>query len=59
MIKLGLRLTFNGGREAVSRLIIIALAVMVGVAMLLATVAGINAVNAQNARWTFSYRSSC
>jgi hypothetical protein len=53
MIKLGLRLTFNGGREAVSRLIIIALAVMVGVAMLLATVAGINAVNAQNARYAW------
>jgi hypothetical protein len=53
MIKLGLRLTFNGGREAVSRLIIIALAVMVGVTMLLATVAGINAVNAQNARYAW------
>ena len=53
MIKLGLRLTFNGGREAVSRLVIIALAVMVGVAMLLATVAGINAVNAQNARYAW------
>ena len=53
MIKLGLRLTFNGGREAVSRLVIIALAVMVGVAMLLATMAGINAVNAQNARYAW------
>jgi hypothetical protein len=53
MIKLGLRLTFNGGREALSRLIIIALAVMVGVGMLLATVAGINAVNAQNARYAW------
>ena len=53
MIKLGLRLTVNGGREAVSRLIIIALAVMVGVGMLLATVAGINAVNAQNARYAW------
>jgi hypothetical protein len=53
VIKLGLRLTFHGGREAVSRLIIIALALMVGVAMLLATVAGINAVNAQNARYAW------
>lgn len=50
MIRLGLRLALASGKEAAIRLTIIALAVALGVGLLLATVAGINAVNAQNAR---------
>src|SRR5437660_4648795 len=50
MIRVGLRLTFNGGREAVIRLVMTAAAVALGVGLLLVTVAGINAVHAQNAR---------
>jgi hypothetical protein len=53
MIRLGLRLTLNGGREAAVRLVIIALAVALGVGMLLITLAGINGVNAQNARYAW------
>jgi hypothetical protein len=51
MIRFGLRLAVAGGREAIVRLVIIAAAVALGVGLLLATVAGINAVNAQNARY--------
>jgi hypothetical protein len=51
MIRLGLRLTFNGGREAAVRLVLIAIAVAVGVALLLTTLASLNAVTAQNARY--------
>ena len=50
MTRLGLRLTLGGGRESVVRLVATALAVAVGVAMLLATLASINAVGAQNSR---------
>jgi hypothetical protein len=53
MIGFGLRLTLRGGREAATRLVLIAAAVMLGVAMLLATLAGINAVNSQNARYAW------
>lgn len=53
MIRLGLRLTVAGGREALTRLALIAVAVMVGVGLLLATVATLNAVNAQNARYAW------
>ncbi|HYY19018.1 MAG TPA: hypothetical protein VE864_09270, partial [Streptosporangiaceae bacterium] len=53
MIRLGLRLTLAGGREALVRLVITAAAVALGVTMLLAAVAGINAVNAQNARFAW------
>jgi len=53
MIRLGLRLTMGGGREAVARLALIAGGVALGVGMLLATLAGINAVNAQNARYAW------
>ncbi len=56
MIGLGLRLAVSGGREAAIRLVILAAAVGIGVSLLLTAVAGINAVNAQNARhawlWT-------
>ena len=53
MISLALRLTVAGGREALTRLIAIVLAVAMGVALLLAALAGINAVNAQNARYAW------
>jgi hypothetical protein len=48
--RLGLRLTLAGGREAVIRLVAIAAAVGIGVALLLTTLAGIHAVHAQAAR---------
>jgi hypothetical protein len=51
MIRLGLRLTLNGGREAAVRLVLIAGAVALGVGLVLMSLAGINAVNAQNARY--------
>ena len=53
MIRFGLRLAVAGGREAVVRLIVIAAAVALGVGLLVATVAGINAVNHQNARYAW------
>jgi hypothetical protein len=53
VIALGLRLTLSGGREAATRLAIIVAAVAVGTGMLLTTLAGINAVNAQNARYAW------
>ena len=46
MIPLALRPTVGGGRETLARLVAIVLAVAIGVALLLATLAGINAVNA-------------
>ena len=49
MIRLGLHLTLRGGREALIRLIGIAVAVTIGTAMLLTVLAGVNAVNHQNA----------
>jgi len=45
MIPLGLRLVVNGGREAITRLVILIIAVGIGVGMLLTAVAGTNAVN--------------
>ncbi|HEX4255989.1 MAG TPA: hypothetical protein VH089_12910, partial [Streptosporangiaceae bacterium] len=53
MIRLGLRLTLAGGREAAVRLVITAAAVALGVALLLSALAGINAVNAQNGRYAW------
>jgi hypothetical protein len=53
MIGLGLRLTLNGGKEAVVRLVLTAVAVALGVGMLLITLAGINAVNSQNGRYAW------
>jgi hypothetical protein len=50
MIRLGLRLTLHSGKEAAVRLAVTAAAVALGVGMLLITLAGINALNAQNAR---------
>jgi hypothetical protein len=51
MIRFGLRLALAGGREAAARLIIIAAAVALGAGMLLAVIAGVHAVDAQNARY--------
>jgi hypothetical protein len=53
VIRFGLRLTIAGGREAAARLVMISAAVAVGTALLLATLAGINAVHRQNDRWTW------
>jgi hypothetical protein len=53
MIRLGLRLTLKGGREAGARLIVTALAVALGTAMLLLTLGGVNGVNTQNARYAW------
>ncbi|MFI5956542.1 FtsX-like permease family protein [Cryptosporangium sp. NPDC051539] len=50
MARFGLRLSVTGGRESVARLVLIASAVALGVGMLLAIVAGINAVTTQNDR---------
>ncbi len=53
MIRLGLRLTLGGGREAAVRLVMVAVAVAIGVGMLLTTLASLNAVNTQNARYAW------
>ncbi|MEV4534363.1 FtsX-like permease family protein [Asanoa sp. NPDC049518] len=53
MIALGLRLAVAGGREAATRLVVVALAVALGTGLLLATLAGINATKTQNLRYTW------
>jgi FtsX-like permease family protein len=50
VIRLALRLTVSGGREAVVRLVITAAAVGAGVGLLLAALAGSSAINAQSLR---------
>ena len=50
MIGLGLRLVINGGREAVTRLVVLAVAVGLGVGLLLTVVATTNAVSTWNNR---------
>jgi hypothetical protein len=50
MIRLGLRLTLSGGREAAARLTIIAAAVALGVGLLLSILAAVNATGTQNSR---------
>ncbi|HEV3268847.1 MAG TPA: hypothetical protein VGZ68_10640, partial [Acidimicrobiales bacterium] len=50
MIRFGFRLTIRGGKESMIRLVVMALAVSVGVAMLLLTMATINGLGRQNAR---------
>jgi hypothetical protein len=50
VIRLGLRLTLNGGREAAVRLVVAGVAVALGVVMLLITLAGINALSSQSRR---------
>ena len=53
MIRLGLRLTVAGGREAIGRLVLIVVAVAVGVALLFGTLAGLNGVQTQNDRYAW------
>ncbi|RAY13025.1 ABC transporter permease [Actinomadura craniellae] len=53
MIGFGLRLTLRGGREAAVRLVVTAAAVALGVGLILVTLAGINGVDAQNARYAW------
>ncbi|MEV0721021.1 ABC transporter permease, partial [Asanoa sp. NPDC050611] len=53
MIGLGLRLAVAGGREAATRLVVVACAVALGTGLLLATLAGINATKAQNLRYAW------
>jgi hypothetical protein len=50
MIRLGLRLTFGSGREALVRVLVTAAAVALGVGLLLAALAGINGLHAQSDR---------
>ncbi len=56
MIPLGLRLVISGGREAITRLVVLAVAVGLGVGLLLTVVAATNAVSTWNSRhawfWT-------
>ncbi|MDH6109961.1 ABC-type lipoprotein release transport system permease subunit [Kitasatospora sp. MAP12-15] len=53
MIRLGLRLTLAGGRDAAARLAIIAAAVALGVGLLLSTLAALNATTTQNSRYAW------
>ncbi|MFE9188472.1 FtsX-like permease family protein [Micromonospora sp. NPDC007208] len=55
MIRFALRLAVAGGREALTRLVVIAAAVAVGSGLLLTTLAGVNAVNAQLTRYASMY----
>ncbi|WP_328382654.1 ABC transporter permease [Micromonospora zamorensis] len=55
MIGFGLRLAVAGGREALTRLLVIAAAVAIGSGLLLTTLAGVNAVNAQLTRYASVY----
>jgi hypothetical protein len=50
VIRLGWRLTVNGGRESAVRLVVTAAAVALGVGLLLISLAGVHALNAQNHR---------
>lgn len=55
MIRFGLRLAVAGGREALTRLVVIAAAVAIGSGLLLTTLAGVNAVNSQLTRYASIY----
>ena len=50
MIRLGLRLTLQSGREPMLRALVTAAAVALGVGLLLAALAGVNGLNAQTGR---------
>jgi hypothetical protein len=56
VIGLGLRLVVSGGREAITRLVVLAVAVGLGVGLLLTAVAATNAVTTWNSRhgWFFT-----
>lgn len=53
MVRLGLRLAVAGGKEAITRLALIAIAVTIGVVLLLTTLGGTNALAAQNQRFAW------
>jgi hypothetical protein len=53
VIRLGLRLTLGAGREAFARLVVTAAAIAVGVTMLLAALAAVNATRGQNDRYAW------
>ncbi|MCU1366081.1 MAG: hypothetical protein JWN39_1720, partial [Ilumatobacteraceae bacterium] len=53
MMRLGLRLAVAGGREAITRLALIAIAVAIGSALLLSTLASTNAFGTQNERYAW------
>jgi hypothetical protein len=53
VIALGLRLAVAGGREAIGRLVTIAAAVALGCGLLLTTLAALNGVSTQNARYAW------
>jgi len=53
VIGFGLRLTLRGGREAWARLLVTALAVALGVGLLVVTLAAVNGVDAQNSRYAW------
>ena len=55
MIALGLRLAINGGREAVIRLVVLAVAVGLGVGLLLTAVAAANAVTTWNNSYAWDW----
>jgi hypothetical protein len=55
VIPLGLRLAINGGREAITRLVILIVAVGLGVGLLLTAVAATNAVTTWNNRRAWLY----
>lgn len=48
MLRLGLRLVFGGGREAIARFLVIACGVMIGVALLLFALSGLNVLNSSS-----------
>jgi hypothetical protein len=58
VIPLGLRLAVSGGREAITRLVILTIAVGLGVGLLLTAVAAINAVSTWNARHAWFWTGS-
>src|SRR6202041_3714925 len=55
VIGVGLRLVFNGGREAVARLVVLAIAVGLGVGLLLTALAATNAVAAWSNRHAWQW----
>ncbi|HEX4092153.1 MAG TPA: FtsX-like permease family protein [Trebonia sp.] len=55
MIPLGLRLVVNGGREAITRLVILTVAVGLGVGLLLSALAATNAVSAWSSRYAWQW----
>jgi hypothetical protein len=55
VIGVGLRLVFSGGREAITRLVVLAIAVGLGVALLLTALAATNAVAAWSSRHAWQW----